>query len=450
MDLLKANWLADGNNVKVLVPISKVDEERRLVSGFASLNNVDQHDDVVTLEASIDAFTRFRGNIREMHQPIAAGRMLSFTTETYYDEESGGVYEGIFVTAYVSKGAQDTWEKVLDGTLSGFSIGGYVEDSHSEFIPDLGKTIRFITKMTLFELSLVDNPANQFANVFSVQKVGDELVAKGMATEIETQNVFWCETDRNARTSVEESADCIFCSSEMQNIGWIEVTDTASAPAELKKFMDNWSEKVITAQQIKEQTSESVEQNSEFATRENFGDNNTETAEKSEGGVEMSDVETVEKAAEVDEVVEAAPVDEVVEKAEEVEETTEEVVEKAEDAEVEEEVVEKAAEVAEETAEVEETVEKSVDLEELTKAVASIADTLVALTEKVNANAQTFEEVAETVKSVNNSVENVSGRLENLEKATAGKKSGNDEEFEPVTKELSWGGHFASASSIVN
>jgi hypothetical protein len=72
------------------------------------------------------------------------------------------------------------------------------------------------------------------------------------------------------------------------------------------------------------------------------------------------------------------------------------------------------------------------------------------LTEKVNASAQTFDGVAETVKSVNDSLENVSGRLENLEKATASKKSGNDEEFEPVRKEYSWGGHFASASSIVN
>jgi hypothetical protein len=34
---------------------------------------------------------------------------------------------GVYVSAYVSKGAQDAWEKVLDGTYSGFSIGGNIK-----------------------------------------------------------------------------------------------------------------------------------------------------------------------------------------------------------------------------------------------------------------------------------------------------------------------------------
>lgn len=163
----------------------------------------------------------------------------------------------------------------------------------------------------------------------------------------------------------------------------------------------------------------------------------------------MSDVETVEKAAEIEEVVESAPAEEV-EKAVEAE-VTEDVVEKAETVEVEEEVVEKAADEVVETAETEETVEKSNDLEDLTKAVASLAEIVVAMTEKFNTSAQTVEDVAKTVNLANESLENLSGRLDNLEKATATKKSGNEEEdLEPVTKGFSWSGHFASASSIVN
>jgi hypothetical protein len=217
METQKAHWLNDGDKVRLVMPFTKVDTERRLVSGFASLNNVDKHDDIVTAEASSAAFSMFRGNIREMHQPIAAGRMVSFSQEPYYDASTGNTYEGIYVTAYVSKGAQETWEKVLDGTLSGFSIGGIVKNQHSEYISDLNKSIRFITDLELFELSLVDNPANQLANVLSIQKVDGHFVAKGIATEVETQNVFWCPSDKTARSTVEESADCVFCSASMEN-----------------------------------------------------------------------------------------------------------------------------------------------------------------------------------------------------------------------------------------
>lgn len=445
MAIEKAYWLTEGDNVRVVMPIAKVNQEQRLVSGFASLNNVDQHDEVVTLEASVDAFSRFRGNIREMHQPIAAGRMVTFNQETYYNPADGAAYEGIYVTAYVSRGAQATWEKVLDGTLSGFSIGGYVKNSHTEYIPDLEKSIRFITELDLIELSLVDNPANQYANVLSITKVGDSLVAKGMATEVETHNVFWCAEDQVAKASPEESASCTSCSSPMENIGWIEVTDVTKSAADLKKFVDNWTSKsVITAQQIKEELGGgTVEQNDKFANEENVGDNNEE-AVKSEGGVSMSDVETVEKAAEVEEVVEPVT-EEVVEKAADVEESVEEVVA--------EETVEKSAdEAAEEVAEV-----PAVDLSALEKAVSAIEGTLAETAASVEKSAPVLESVIKTLESITATVAEVAGKVDEvakhvnaLENATATKKSGDDLDSEPVTKGFSWGGRFASASSITN
>jgi hypothetical protein len=58
-------------------PLAKVDVERRTVSGFATLDNVDKQADIVTTEASLKAFSKFRGNIREMHQPTAVGKMVS-------------------------------------------------------------------------------------------------------------------------------------------------------------------------------------------------------------------------------------------------------------------------------------------------------------------------------------------------------------------------------------
>jgi hypothetical protein len=223
MDIVKSQWGVSGRRIHIGVPIEKIDHERRLVSGWATLDNVDKTDDVVTAEASARAFERFRGNIREMHQPIAAGRMVDFREESFYHREDDTFYSGIYVTAYVSKGAEDTWEKVLDGTLSGFSIGGNIKEESVEYIPELERAVRFIHDYDLIELSLVDNPANQLANVFEIVKSEDgSKTMKGMAVDTELVNVFWCEADEVAKNSPEESLDCHVCDTSMEQIGWIE------------------------------------------------------------------------------------------------------------------------------------------------------------------------------------------------------------------------------------
>jgi hypothetical protein len=86
MNIEKSNWIADGERLHLSVPFTKVNKENRTVSGFATLDNLDQTGDVVTAEASLKAFQTFRGNIREMHGPTAVGKMVSFKPETYYDE----------------------------------------------------------------------------------------------------------------------------------------------------------------------------------------------------------------------------------------------------------------------------------------------------------------------------------------------------------------------------
>jgi hypothetical protein len=156
MNIEKSLWSSNGDQIVLSVPFTKVNREKRTVSGFATLDNVDQTGDVVTMEASMKAFENFRGNIREMHSSNAVGKMISFKPETYYDPKSQEFYNGVYVDAYVSKGAQDTWEKVLDGTLTGFSIGGKIIESDNEVNKSTGKTTRFIKDYSLMELSIVD------------------------------------------------------------------------------------------------------------------------------------------------------------------------------------------------------------------------------------------------------------------------------------------------------
>ena len=144
MDVNKAYWSTEEENIRLSMPITKVDKERRIVSGFATLDNLDKQGDIVPSEVSVKAFEKFRGNLREMHQPIAVGKVVSFKEDKFFDPESKKMYNGVYVSAYVSKGAQDTWEKVLDGTLTGFSIGGSIDKAHDIYDEEVNKVCRVI------------------------------------------------------------------------------------------------------------------------------------------------------------------------------------------------------------------------------------------------------------------------------------------------------------------
>ena len=225
MNIEKAQWSTDGQNIHLAVPFTKVDRENRTVSGFATLDNVDQTGDVVTAEASMKAFESFRGNLREMHQPLAVGKVVSFKPETYYDQKSKEFYNGVYVTSYISKGAQDTWEKVLDGTLSGFSIGGKIKESDNEMNKSTGETVRFIKDYDLIELSIVDSPANEMCNIISIEKMNGQLVFKGMAADVVTENIFYCEESDSVFISTDKTYASPVTGKEATLIGWVESSD---------------------------------------------------------------------------------------------------------------------------------------------------------------------------------------------------------------------------------
>jgi len=230
----------NGNNVNLTMPISKIDEEKRIVSGFATLDNIDKQGDRVLPEASEKAFANFRGNVRLMHQPIPAGKVVSFRSDTFFDPQTKKQYTGVFVDAYVSKGAQDIWEMVLDGTLTGFSIGGAIKDTETELDSESNKTVRVIKEYDLVELSLVDSPANQFANIFSIQKTIDGDVVDGMFSKSNIQNVFWCETEEMAYLSNEEKYSCSSCNTELSSIGWIDELAKADIEKAMSEVIDTY------------------------------------------------------------------------------------------------------------------------------------------------------------------------------------------------------------------
>ena len=154
-------------------PIDMIKKEQRLVSGIATADNIDKSNDIVDFEASKEAFANWGGNIREMHAPIAVGKAVKYEPVTITDKD-GNTYNAFKVEAYISKGAEDTWQKVLDGTLRSFSIGGKVikkEEMANKM--HNGRPINVIKKYVLGELSLVDNPANALA-VIDLVKMNNE------------------------------------------------------------------------------------------------------------------------------------------------------------------------------------------------------------------------------------------------------------------------------------
>ena len=222
-DINKLHMHTDGSEIALSFGMEKVqDAAKRVVEGFATLDNIDLTDDIVDADASARAFSKFRGNVRLMHdkqRPV--GKVVSFEPSTYYDHESQKEYRGIKVAVMISKGAQDVWEMCMDGTLNGFSIGGATIKSSKVFRKDIGKEVNLIEEYMLTELSLVDSPMNPLTNIISIHKAIDADAEKGF----EISNLFWCANDQISRKSHESKICCPLCKSNMANMGCINEND---------------------------------------------------------------------------------------------------------------------------------------------------------------------------------------------------------------------------------
>jgi hypothetical protein len=428
MNIEKSLWSSNGDNIVLSVPFTKVNREKRTVSGFATLDNVDQTNDMVTAEASLKAFENFRGNIREMHGSNAVGKMLSFRPETYYDPETKEFYNGVYVDAYVSKGAQDTWEKVLDGTLAGFSIGGKITESDNEVNKSTGKTVRFIKGYELMELSIVDSPANELCNILSIQKKNGQMIFKGIAVDVVTENIFYCEDSDSVFISTEKTYDSPVTGKPATLIGWVESSDVNKAK-EIDKILDLHKSR------------STLPETQTIAKQAN-----------AEGGNEVSE-NTENTTVEETVVEETAP---VVEETPAVEEAP--AVDAAADAPA--ETLEKAADVSEVEVDEPDFAKMLGDLkgffsETLNKATDANAAQVKAVTETVESFsksvdgritelAEQYDTLSKTVSDIRNTIDGVQKRVDAVEGETAIKKSsdlGGSQEVNTI-KKSKWNGSF--------
>jgi hypothetical protein len=434
----KAHWVTNGDNVRLSMPIGKVDIERRMVSGFATLDNIDKQGDIVTTESSINAFKNFRGNLREMHQPSAVGKIVSFKEDRYFDPSTKKFYSGVYVSAYVSKGAQDAWEKVLDGTYTGFSIGGNIKTWDDAFNEEMDKTIRVIKEYDLYELSLVDSPANQFASIVSIEKQNGHNVIGGLISKVDTENIFYDQESGMVILSDAETVSHPVTEKQMKNIGFVEKNDNEKA--EMIKFLVDSAKGISTIKITKEVSPMN------------------ETTEAAVAAVEEIQVAPEAQPAEVVEtpaVADIAPAVEELAVAKSDDGSADSSVEKTEEGEVvaTETVVAKSDEaIVEAVAEIKNS---------LTNAFGDLATTIKSLNEQIVALHKSLDAVSGEVKTVSDDVKNVKGvfnefgkRVDAVEQDTAFRKSGDLGEivqFEPTKVQKSlWGGRFLTNTDLFN
>jgi len=464
MTIEKSHWSSNGNVINLSVPFTKVNREKRTVSGFATLDNLDQTGDVVTQEASMKAFESFRGNLREMHQPTAVGKVVSFRPETYYDPKTKEFYNGVYVDAYISKGAQDTWEKVLDGTLAGFSIGGKIIDSDTEVNKSTGQSVRFIKDYSLVELSIVDSPANELCNILSIEKVNGQMIFKGIAADVKMENIFYCAESDSVFMSTESEYISPVTGKKTELIGWVESNDVNKSK-EIDKILDSYKSRLKTlpdtqtvAKQANAEGGNEVENNVDTTTT------TEETVEKLRAPEPKTEAPAAPAAqapaapaaqAPAAPATPAAPASDL-NKSEEVENTTEENTSA--------EVLEKAADVSEAEVSEPDFAKMLGDLkgffsETLEKAseanaaqVSAIKETVETFSKGVDARISELAEkhtaLSDAVNAIKNTIDGVEKRVDAVESETAIKKSSDLGGSQEVTiKKSKWNGTFLGSVS---
>ena len=446
MTINKAYWDREGDSLRLSMPFSKVDQERRIVSGFATLDNVDKQSDIVTTDASLKAFQKFRGNIREMHQPTAVGKMVSFKEDRYFDPESKKFYSGVYVSAYISKGAQDTWEKVLDGTLSGFSIGGKMNKWDDAYDSKADMQIRVIKDYDLVELSLVDNPANQFANILSVEKVDGIDVVKGDQFATELENVFFDSESGLVLLSSNENEISPISGQPLENIGFVEKNDNEKT--DMIKFLVDSAKGINTSKIMKEaspmnEATENVVEKSDDVVEQ------TQVAPEADAvadAVAKADEAEVVKTEDMDEDDAEGDSDPEKKSADKDEDET-----KAEKSDSVEEVSKSDEVIVETVAEIKNTLTSA--FSDLASTIKSLGDQVAELQKSLGAVSNEVKAVSQEVKDAKQDFNEFGKRVDAVEADTAFRKSGDLGEIvqetqpEQVEKSL-WGGRFLKTADL--
>jgi len=162
------------NRIYTDLPLVRVDAAKRQVWGQATAEIPDSYGTIFAYLPEL--WRKLRGKIREQNDSKkAVGNRIDLEC----DDQNRAIYVG----ARVSRGAQDTWLKVEDNVLTGFSASVIPDPefgTDSRHWPKKqygGKEYPYLPKFTVAELSLVDSPACPNCDIQIVR-------ADGFATDV--------------------------------------------------------------------------------------------------------------------------------------------------------------------------------------------------------------------------------------------------------------------------
>lgn len=164
------------SKLNMFVPLVKVDESKREVWGVAAEEAPDKMGEIMDYAKSKPRFQEWSeqiakasggkslGNVREMHQPRAVGKLI----DLQFDDAN----KKIFVGAKIVDDA--AWKKVAEGIYTGFSVGGdYGDIWRDATLPALRRY-----EAIPFEVSTVDNPAMYGATFELIRMDGSSEMRK--------------------------------------------------------------------------------------------------------------------------------------------------------------------------------------------------------------------------------------------------------------------------------
>jgi len=290
---------------------------------------------------------------------------------------------------------------------------------------------------------LVDNPANQFANIVSIEKVNGQNVVGGYLSKAEIENVFWDKESGVVMVSENDSEVSPTTGNQMQNIGFVEKTDNEKT--NMIKFL------VASAKG----TDTSKIQKEENPMAKSTKNTTEEIVEKTD--VVVEDVQVAPEAEATVETAEVTKSEDVVAEATSLDNQITAEVTKAEEVVVEE--IEKSDSVVEEV-KTEEVSKNDVVIAEavteinntLTSAFSDLVATVKSLQEQVNAITKSIDAVSQDVSAAKDEFNEFGKRVDAVEADTAFRKSGDlgeiiQEQPEMVEKSL-WGGRFLKTADL--
>ena len=157
--------------------IDVINENERLISGWLTVECVDRQGDIIPISEIKRAMLKYidrGGHIIYGHSNKPIGKVLQWEIEKHPVANSYGI-------KFVAKIFKDyelddiVWGKIKEGKLKGFSIGATAKSCDVAVVKDekdsTFREARVLKGIELFEVSAVDEPANQYARLEEVSAI---------------------------------------------------------------------------------------------------------------------------------------------------------------------------------------------------------------------------------------------------------------------------------------